>query len=521
MVWPLRRETPGPTSSLQQAEAAGESGVDDLVARVVAAKAAAAGSTGSTGGKRRRGWLLRRALLVADLTALTCSFALVEWAMPGSKTADHIRINGEIILFVLTLPVWVVVAKLHGLYDGDEERAAQTTADDLVGVLHLVALGTWVLLAAGWATRWAAPETSKLLVFGVLAVVLVTVARAIARACARRTQTYVQNTVVVGAGSVGRVVARKLLGHREYGINLVGFVDSDPVTGDDPIAGLPVLGGADVLPDLIRDLSIERVVIAFSREPHEETLRVLRALKDFDVQVDIVPRFFEILGTNVCVHMVEGLPLLGMPPVRLARSSRLLKRAVDVVLASLALILLSPSLAAVALMIKLDSRGPVFFRQTRMGSGDRTFQILKFRTMRDGADDVKSSLSHLNMHNGDDARMFKIPNDPRVTRVGHVLRRFSLDELPQLFNVLLGQMSLVGPRPLVLAEDQHVVAWARKRLELKPGVTGLWQVLGASEIPFDEMTRLDYVYVTSWSLWGDLRLMLQTIPALARARRAY
>jgi lipopolysaccharide/colanic/teichoic acid biosynthesis glycosyltransferase len=223
----------------------------------------------------------------------------------------------------------------------------------------------------------------------------------------------------------------------------------------------------------------------------------------------------------VCVHMVEGLPLLGMPPVRLARSSRLLKRAVDVVLASLALILLSPLLAAVALRIKLDSRGPVFFRQTRMGSGDRTFQILKFRTMRDGADDVKSSLSHLNMHNGDDARMFKIPNDPRVTRIGRVLRRFSLDELPQLLNVLLGQMSLVGPRPLVLAEDQHVVEWARKRLELKPGVTGLWQVLGASEIPFDEMTRLDYVYVTSWSLWGDLRLMLQTIPALARARRAY
>ena len=195
----------------------------------------------------------------------------------------------------------------------------------------------------------------------------------------------------------------------------------------------------------------------------------------------------------------------------------------DLVVAIPTLLFLSPLFAAVAVLIKVDSRGPVFFRQVRMGSGDRTFRIFKFRSMCVDADAKKAEVAHLNHHlaHGDDARMFKIPDDPRITRVGRVLRRFSLDELPQLINVVRGEMSLVGPRPLILDEDRHVVEWARRRLDLMPGVTGLWQVLGRSDIPFDEMTRLDYRYVMSWSLWGDLRLLFQTIPAIFRRRRAY
>jgi lipopolysaccharide/colanic/teichoic acid biosynthesis glycosyltransferase len=165
----------------------------------------------------------------------------------------------------------------------------------------------------------------------------------------------------------------------------------------------------------------------------------------------------------------------------------------------------------------------VFFRQTRVGIGDRTFQMYKFRTMEVDADARKGEVAHLNMHaeNGGDGRMFKVPDDPRTTEFGRFLRRYSLDELPQLLNVLKGDMSLVGPRPLILDEDRQVEDWARKRLFVKPGITGLWQVLGRSDIPFEEMTRLDYLYVINWSLGGDLSLMLKTIPAIFRARRAY
>jgi lipopolysaccharide/colanic/teichoic acid biosynthesis glycosyltransferase len=208
--------------------------------------------------------------------------------------------------------------------------------------------------------------------------------------------------------------------------------------------------------------------------------------------------------------------------MRLSRSSRLLKRTLDVGGATAALILLGPLLLLIGLLIRLDTPGPALFQQERIGSRGR-FQIYKFRTMVVDADRRKCEVEHLNMHAqpGGDARMFKVPNDPRITRIGRVLRRFSLDELPQILNVLEGNMSLVGPRPLIAQEDELIDDWARRRLDLKPGMTGLWQVLGASDIPFDEMTKLDYVYVTSWSLRRDIQLILETIPSLLRSRRAY
>ncbi len=207
--------------------------------------------------------------------------------------------------------------------------------------------------------------------------------------------------------------------------------------------------------------------------------------------------------------------------MRLSRSSRVLKRAFDLMAATLGLLVLAPLFAAVALCIKLESRGPVFFRQVRRGANGTTFRIFKFRTMVAEAEAQKAEIVHLNMHRDRDPRMTKIPNDPRVTRVGRFLRRSSIDELPQLINVIKGEMSLVGPRPLILEEDAFVLEWARKRLDIKPGITGLWQVLGRSDIPFDEMTKLDYVYVTNWSLREDIRLILLTVPALLRTRRAF
>jgi exopolysaccharide biosynthesis polyprenyl glycosylphosphotransferase len=270
----------------------------------------------------------------------------------------------------------------------------------------------------------------------------------------------------------------------------------------------------------VQILDVERVIVAFSNDSHEEMLDLIRSLKDLDIQIDLVPRFFEVIGTNVGIHTAEGLPLIGLPPLRLSRSSIVMKRAMDLVFSVAGLIVLSPFLLATAVWIKLDSNGPIFFRQLRMGSGDVTFQIFKFRTMEADADARKVELAELNKHNGNggDPRMFKIPHDPRVTRAGRFLRKYSIDELPQLLNVVRGEMSLVGPRPLILEEDQHVVDWRRQRLSLKPGITGLWQVHGRDDIPFEEMVQLDYVYVTTWSLLNDLKLILRTLPALVRAR---
>ena len=280
------------------------------------------------------------------------------------------------------------------------------------------------------------------------------------------------------------------------------------------------MGDIEDLPGLVELLDIERVIVAFSNDSAEEVLTLVRQLNDLGVQVDIVPRFFELLSNTVDIHAVEGLPLIGLRPPRLSASSAFIKRFVDVVGSVAGLVLLAPVFAAIAVAIKLDSRGPVFFRQVRMGTRDHTFKIWKFRTMNADAEVRKADVAYLNKHvaNGVDARMFKIPNDPRITPVGRFLRRTSLDELPQLLNVLVGQMSLVGPRPLILVEHEHVEAWARKRVDLQPGMTGLWQVLGSSDIPFDEMITLDYRYVSNWSLATDLKLLIHTVPTVLRSR---
>jgi exopolysaccharide biosynthesis polyprenyl glycosylphosphotransferase len=470
---------------------------------------------------RRRGWLIRRALLLADIVGLGLAFAISELLFPTAAPADHIEALYEGLVFAATLPVWIVVAKLLGLYDHDEERTDHSTVDDLVGVFHLVTIGAWIVFVGSVASSVARPSLMKLVVFWGLAISLITLGRATMRAISRRRITYLQNTVIVGAGDVGQLIARKFLQHHEYGINLVGFVDSEPRAQTPDLEHITVLGPPEHLPGIVRIFDIERVVVAFSRDHHDESLELIRSLKDLDVQVDVVPRLFEIVGPGVSIHTVEGIPLVGLRPFRLSRSSRLLKRTTDLVCSILGLILLSPLFAIVAWRIKAGSPGPVFFRQVRMGAGRKTFEIYKFRTMVADADERKDEVAHLNKHANGDPRMFKVPGDPRMTGIGKLLRRFSLDELPQLINVLKGEMSLVGARPLILDEDRFVAEWARRRLDLKPGMTGLWQVLGASEIPFEEMIRLDYLYVTDWSLWNDFRIIFKTAPAVLRARRAY
>jgi exopolysaccharide biosynthesis polyprenyl glycosylphosphotransferase len=471
---------------------------------------------------RRRGWLVRRALIWADLLGLALAFGLSELLYAaGPSNLSQFNTGLEFALFFVTLPGWIVVAKLYGLYDKDESRANHTSTDDIVGVFHLVTIGVWLLLAGVWATHIASPAFTKLVTFWALAVPLVTFSRVAARAFCRGRLSYVQNTIVVGAGDVGQLVARKILQHPEYGINLVGFVDDQPKERTAGLDQLTIVGSPDQLPAIVRGLDIERVIVAFSNDSFERTIDLVRSLNDLEVQIDIVPRLFDLVSPAAEIHTLEGIPLLGMPSLHLSRSARLLKRTMDVGLAAAGLVFLAPLFGVIACLIKLDSSAPVFFRQDRIGSGGNLFRIFKFRTMVPDAEEQKTELAHLNKHArpGSDARMFKIPDDPRITRIGRFLRRCSLDEFPQLINVVKGEMSLVGPRPLILDEDRHVGDWARRRLDLRPGMTGLWQVLGRSDIPFDEMVKLDYLYVTTWSLWHDFRLLFRTIPLVLQARR--
>jgi exopolysaccharide biosynthesis polyprenyl glycosylphosphotransferase len=300
--------------------------------------------------------------------------------------------------------------------------------------------------------------------------------------------------------------------HPEYGVDLVGFVDaSDPEgpfeTGDHA----DHIGDLERFDELCREYCVERVVIAFSSISHEKLIEVIRKSKELDLKITVVPRLFEVIGHSVEVDQLEGMTLLGLRGLSRTRSSLGLKRAIDVAGGAFGLLLLLPLLLLVALAVKLTSRGPVLYAQERIGRGNQRFRILKFRTMEVGADALKRELAHLNEAEGP---MFKIAEDPRITTVGRFLRRTSIDELPQLINVVRGQMSLVGPRPLVPDEDEAVIGYHRERLDLTPGLTGPWQVLGRTAIPFEEMVKLDYLYVAEWSLWNDLKLLLRTLPVV-------
>ncbi len=473
---------------------------------------------------RRRGWLVRRTLLVADGAGLALAFLVADLVLGSRGGADRVSLQSEFFVFFVTLPAWVVLAKLHGLYDGDEGRADTSTIDDVVGVFHLVTVGTWLFALGALATGLADPKLGKLATFWVLAVLFVTTGRALARASCRRSICYLQNTIIVGAGDVGQLVARKVLQHPEYGIHLVGFVDEEPKKLRDDLAHVAMLGGQDRLAELVGLLDVERVMVAFSGTPERETLELIRSLRALNVQIDIVPRLFELVGPKVEVHSVEALALVGLSPARLSPSSRLLKRTLDIVVASIALVLTLPLFVAIALWIKRDSPGPVFFRQTRLGTNMREFTTLKFRTMQVGTSDAlhrayiastMDSTAAVEAHG-----MFKLDRGSAVTRAGAVLRRLSLDELPQLLNVLKGDMSLVGPRPCIPYEIENFAPHHFERFLVPAGVTGLWQVSARASAPFGEALDMDVAYARSWSLGLDLRLLGRTPLQVFRQRKA-
>jgi exopolysaccharide biosynthesis polyprenyl glycosylphosphotransferase len=444
----------------------------------------------------------RRALATADVLAVTLAMAAVltvRGALPRPGA-------------LLLLPAVVAVAKIAGLYDRDENLLSKTTLDELPALFQVAtvyALLAWLSEPVLVHAQLGRPAVAGLWCGLVGGLPLV---RAAARRLALRS-TPPERCLVLGDQSSADQLAAKIAQSPLAGAEVVGYI---PLRGGRGWASqaaragaLPLLGSTTNLPVALWEHRIERVVIDSSTTPtSDRLLDKIRLIKSVGVKVSLLPRLLEVVGWSVALDDVEGVPLMGVRGYGLTQSSRFLKRALDMGGSLAALVALAPLLVAIAIAVKLTSRGPVLFRQARVGKGGRTFNLLKFRTMYEGADERKHELLSLNEADG----LFKIADDPRITPLGRVLRRCSLDEAPQLVNVLRGEMSLVGPRPLVVEEDSRIQGWLRRRLDVTPGMTGIWQVLGSARVPLNEMVKLDYLYRANWSLWLDIKILIRTVP---------
>ena len=438
---------------------------------------------------RSREGLHRLALGISDALAATLALTLAVMAADG----------GFELLALAAAPLILLANKVGGLYDRDGLVLHKTTLEDAPALLQisgLFALTVW--LVDGWLASVTFGRGQVLLLWaGTL--LLLMVGRAVARAAARRIVTTERCLMVGDSASIATFRAK--LEASSANAEVVATMELSP---EAPMVNLVAFR------EQVRLGNVDRVIVAPMTTDSADTLDVIRVAKLLGVRVSLVPRLFEAVGTAVEFDELGGITILGVRRFGLSRSSLVAKRAFDLVGSSLALIAVAPMMALIAAAIRLDSPGPICFRQVRVGRDGRHFVILKFRSMVDDAEARKADLVSLNEAQG----LFKIAADPRVTRVGRLLRKWCLDELPQLLNVWRGEMSLVGPRPLVVDEDAKILGLDRSRLQLTPGMTGHWQVLGCARIPMQEMVAIDYLYVANWSLWSDLKLLLRTVPVV-------
>jgi len=458
------------------------------------------------------------ALLVAELLAALWLPVLSGAPLVGRVFDDYTRTPfGSLLTVVLIVPWSIFVLYGFGLYRRSARSIGGAGSSEALRGLTAVSVATWSLAVVLLFAQGDDRSLGFLILFWAIATVAVPTARWAARKAVWKGTSYSERTVIVGAGAVGHLLAEKIGKHPEYNVRLVGFLDDGEPVGTSS-APVPVVGHLVDLDRVIDEYQIKRVIIAFSRARHQQILNLVRTCAEHGVRVNIVPRLFEILSSRTGIDDVEGIPLLDVASVEMGRFNTMVKRIFDVIVGGLFTLIALPLLGLLAVLIKLDSRGPVFFCQERMGHGGKVFRIIKLRSMHAGAEGRRLELASLNEYSGP---MFKIKRDPRVTRVGRLLRKWSLDELPQLLNVMKGEMSLVGPRPLRVEEARQCRGWTKKRLDITPGITGLWQVLGRNDIPFDEMVKLDYMYVTGWTLGWDIKILVETVPAVLAKRGAY
>ncbi len=334
----------------------------------------------------------------------------------------------------------------------------------------------------------------------------------------RRRGVGIRNILLVGAGEMSRAIMRTMLAEPGLGYRVVGFLDDNPQKGDHSLGPFAGLGPIDRLPQTLQENQVDEVIITLPWQYHRRIKSVLQQCQQARVKARVVPDVLQLSLDKVDIEVLSGIPLISVKPNTISGTQFVIKRTMDLLLGGLGLVLAAPIMAVLAIAIKLESPGPALFVQERVGRDGKIFRAYKFRSMVADADRLKHKLAALNEADGP---LFKIKDDPRRTRLGRLLRRTSLDELPQLFNVLKGDMSLVGPRPALPEEVAAYEHWHRKRLEALPGLTGLWQVSGRSNLGFDEMVMLDIYYVENWSPGLDIAIIARTIPKVLMGEGAY
>lgn len=449
------------------------------------------------------------------------------------------------LLLPLVIPIRLLLFRYYDLY---RVRGEFSFVEDMARVFRATAIGSLLIVAAtfmyrgGVAYRAFSYSRAIFLFDFLLVLASMGAVRMLLRAgqiLVRRRGVNLIPTLIVGRGPEAALCIHEMRARPELGYRVIGIVDVAPVFENAHIdaarslasfEGVPVIGDLQDLPEAIRESGANEVIISDPNVPGETLFEVMiQTGRRRGVEFRIAPTLLNCLPSKTEIDQVGSLPMVTLFRSPLSNSARVAKRGSDLIIALGALLVLSPLWLLIALLIKLDSRGPVFYKQERVGMDGRVFLFYKFRTMRAGTDDAEhrefqkryiSGQPDSNL--GDDQRpAYKLRADDRVTRLGRILRRTSLDELPQLFNVLRGDMSVVGPRPPIPYEVESYELWHRKRLDMKPGITGLWQVSGRNRLPFDEMVRMDLYYIENWSLLLDVKIILQTLPVMWRGEDAY
>ena len=456
----------------------------------------------------------RRAAAGADfVSALAAGFLAFEvrFDSQGSQPAEYLALSA-------LLPVlWIASVALAGGYD---PRFIGLGSDEFRKILNAAVSLTAGIAIASYAVRFDVARGYVVLALPTLAAFDLTGRYLLRRRLhkRRRRGRYMRRTVVAGHKPAVTDLLTQLRRDSHHGLSVVAVCVAGPRT-EDEVAGVPVAGGLDSVATTVAEVRADTVAVLACPEMNGRRLRELAwNLEKSNTDMCVASALLDVAGPRTTIRPVAGLPLLHVDHPELAGVRRVVKGVFDRVLAALVLILLAPLFAAIALTIKLVDPGPVFFQQTRVGRDGKTFRVWKFRTM---VVDAEARKAELMAHNEAEGTLFKMRQDPRVTRTGTLLRRRSLDELPQLLNVLLGEMSLVGPRPALPAEAAKYGDHMRRRLAVKPGITGMWQVSGRSDLPWDEAERLDVRYVENWSLALDVQILWKTLSAVLRGSGAY